>query len=142
MTDLLSLINNVPLSGCQKEIDSQFQSISNHENVMKLAVLASFFLKDSIDIIRQVDPKKFLESLRDELEKEVKEAQALSESRDMYMEHLEKNRELIAHFEARKAELQRISAELERLLKEYDNILGDMAVERCNKSIAEIEALL
>lgn len=142
MTDLISLIDNKTLAECQREIDAQFRSLSGHANVMKLAVMASFLLKGSMEIIREVDPKKFLESLRDELAGEIKEAQALSDSQATYLEHLEKNRELITHFENRKEEIKRISADLERLLADYDRILREMAIDRCQKSIAEIEAHL
>ena len=140
MTDLLTLIESSPLSDCKKEIDSQLQSISNHPNEMKLAVIASFLLTGAMRIIKDIDPEKFLESLKTELEKEIKEAENLLQAQGMYMEHLDKNRELIANFDASVSETGRLSSEINELLDRFDNILKNMAIDRCKKSIAEIES--
>lgn len=142
MTDLKTLIDSVSLTKCKREIDAQFESISQHPNVIKLAVLASFILGDAMSVIKDINTNRFLESLKAELEKEVKEAENLKYAQGIYMEHLEKNQELITNFESRRNELKAISEELSRLLTNYDNLLRDMAIERCNKSIAEIEAEL
>lgn len=140
MTDLLSLIDKVPLSDCKREIDRQFQSISSHPNEMKLAVLASFILNGAMGIIRNTDPNKFLESLKDELEKEIREAEVLRQNQEMYMEHLDKNRELITNFETNMSNARALENDIKTLLEKYDRILQDMATERCRKSIAEIES--
>lgn len=142
MTDFNILMDSTPLRECEQDINAQFGGIAQHANVMKLAVLSSFMLKGAMAIISTVNPHRFLESLKAELENEVAEAHKLSESQSSYMEHLEKNQELISNFESRKEEINRISQELDRLLKDYDNLLKDLAIERCQKSIAEIEASL
>jgi hypothetical protein len=139
---LLSLLDNKSLLECKQEIDKQFESITHHQNEMKLAIMVSFILNDAIKIIRDIDTSKFLEKLKEELECEVKEAESLKDTKDEYIQHLEKNSELIIHFESRKQELKEISDKVESLLSDYDKLLRELINERCRKTIAEIEAQL
>lgn len=140
MRDFSVLMDSVPLVECKKEIDSQFESIAHHENVMKLAVLVSFIMNDTITLISKINSDKFIESLKTELSREVKEAETLKANQGSYMEHFEKNQELLTNFEVNKQAIQNISENLDRLLKEYDSKLSEMADERNKLSIAEIEA--
>lgn len=142
MTDLTTLMDSMSLSDCKREIDNQFEGIAHHENIMKLAVLSSFIMNGAMTIIKDIDPHRFLESLKEELEKEVNEADSLAASQASYMEHLEKNQELITNFESRRQELHKISEDLEIMLKQYDKKLQEIAIDHCKKSIAEIEAML
>lgn len=142
MTDLITFMDSMSLSECKREIDNQFEGIAHHKNIMKLAVLSSFIMTGAMSIIKDVDPHRFLESLKEELEKEVKEADSLNASQVSYMEHLEKNQELITNFESRRQEIYKISEDLEILLKKYDKKLQEIAADHCKKSIAEIEAML
>jgi hypothetical protein len=139
---LLSLLDNKSLFECKQEIDNQFDSIAHHQNEMKLAVMVSFILNDATKIIRDIDTSKFIEKLKEELECELKEAESLKDTKDAYIQHLEKNSELIIHFESREKELKDISDKLEGLLSNYDKLLRDLINEHCRKTIAEIEALL
>lgn len=130
------------LNECREEITNQIMSLGNHDNVMKAALIASFILQNSIDVIRSIDPSKFLDSLRDTLNRQIECGEEWKHKGNMLREHLEKNKEVISAFERCEKDIEDLSARITHLLKEYDNLLKSLCLDRSRKSIAEIEAEL
>lgn len=140
MIDLKTMIDAMPLQECKAEIERQFNALAGHGDEMKLVILMMLLLKSSLDTIKAIDPNKFLESLQTELQREIEEAEKWQLQNHMYREHLEKNQELVTLFETRTSEVRQLCSELNNRLSEFDSILKDLAVDRCRKSIAEIES--
>ncbi|MDE5882526.1 MAG: hypothetical protein K2H60_12420 [Muribaculaceae bacterium] len=142
MTDLSTMMTSMSLSDCKEEIDRQFATISEHDNEMKMAILYSFLLQGALEALEKLDSRKFLSSLRNELNRLVKRGEEISLSKEMYIEHFEKNRDIIVAFENSSNKVKKLNGDIETLLSDYDNLIKQLGTERCRKSIAEIEAEL
>lgn len=140
MTDLNKMIDSLPLKECKAEIDSQFSTLSGHRNEMKTAVVASLFLNNAIDTLYKIDPLKFFDSLRSELQNLIARGEKWEHEGLMYREHLNKNKDVISEFQGSEEKVAVLSAEIEKLLKDYDNILKKICLDHSRKSIADIES--
>lgn len=140
MTDLHTMLSSLPLKDCKKEIQTEVDNISLHTNEMKKAIIGSFLLDASLKILNSIDFQKFLLSLKKELSQIVDKGEEWKQKGEMLTEHLEKNREVIAAFESGKEKTAQITKDIETLLRDYDEVIRDMCLDRARKSIAEIEA--
>lgn len=142
MTDLKIMMDSIPLHQCKEEIDNQFNAIVEDKNEMKKAILLSFFLQRVLHDAQQVDGNKFVTDLRNHLQGIIQKTEQWKQNLNWYMEHMEKNQELLTAFEQHAPEVQNLEKKLQQLLTDYDNTLKQLGRERCQKSIAEIEAEL
>lgn len=140
MTDLHTMLSSLSLQDCKKEIQTEVDNISLHTNEMKKAIIGSFLLDASLKILNSIDFQKFLLSLKKELSQIVDKGEEWKQKGEMLTEHLEKNREVIAAFESGKEKTAQITKEIQALLRDYDEVIRDMCLDRARKSIAEIEA--
>lgn len=132
----------MPLEACKREIQEEFSQAGGHANIMKLAVIGSFLLDAVTEQLKGIDSEKFLVSLRDNLKQKLALTDEWKEKSVSMNEHLEKNKELLTAFDEATTREQKLSEEITGLLKEYDEMLRKLSLERSRKSIAEIESEL
>lgn len=142
MTDINSMIESMPLQDCKAEIERQFSVMTSSANEMKKAVVASFFLQSALGILSGIDHTKFLDSLRNELQLLIDKGEDWQHNKNMFQEHLDKNREILAAFDGAENKIAQVSSDINKLIHDYDMVLRELCVEQSRKSIAEIEAEL
>ncbi len=140
MTDLKTMMDTLSLNSIKTEIDSQFSSIENHGNEMKLAIMLSFLLEDSVEALKKIDISNFLDQLQTELKDKINQVEHWDKANNLLREHLTKNQELLTQYERFESDVAELTLEINNCLERYDNVLRRAGLERCRQSIAEIEA--
>lgn len=133
--DIKQMIDSVPLIECKKEIDNLFASVANHENRMKRAVLLCFFGEAVLGEIAKEDSDRFVNELRDFLNKIANEN---TENGKRLMAHIRENGEIIKNIDTISDELRDISTQMTGLMTDYDNRLAEVIRTRDKLSIGKL----
>ena len=67
LKEMLDGVNN--LKQCETDINNQFESIMNHDNELKKAVLLSFFAEHAMTQLEKIDTTPFVPQLKEILQK-------------------------------------------------------------------------
>lgn len=136
MMDLEQMVDSVPLTECKKEIEKQFASIAKHNNRMKRAVLLCFLGEIVIGEITKEDPDRFIEELREYLNKII--ADDNTENYRKLKLHVKENDEIVRNIDTISEKLRDISSKVTSLMADYDNQLAEVVRTRDKLSVGKL----
>jgi hypothetical protein len=123
MTDLLKMMDSLPLAECRNELKLQFSDISNHNNRMKRAVLLCFIGEMAMAEILRENPDEFVVELSTYLNKIISESN--SENYKNICTHVKENNEIIERIEHVSNKLKDMYNNMKTLIDSYDTCLTE-----------------
>jgi hypothetical protein len=136
MTDLIKMIDSVPLSECRNELRQQFYDIANHTNRMKRAVLLCFIGEAVMEEISRENPDAFVDELNAYFEKII--AGSNSENYKSICAHVKENNEIVERIDIASNKLKDMYNNMKTLIDDYDAFLAEEIKIRDNLPVGKL----
>lgn len=122
------------LDQCKVQINSEFESISREENLLKRAVLLMFFANKAMEQLKKIDTKDFMSKVKEEMDKVKAEFEGKKKG---VTEHTEQNQKILdyvmnvsgADMAKRVEDIRQKIERAEKLVKDSDMKLKEILIE-------------
>ncbi len=127
MTDLLTMMSDIGLKDIESEFKTQLQTIENHGNSMKRAVMLAIIAEESLRQLDSINTAPFISQLQERL-------QQLHDQYEKRLPQLETHRQLnmdiLNQTDSVTSQLKELDERISRLLMKYDEQLKSVIVNR------------
>ena len=127
MTDLLTMMSDIGLKDIESEFKTQLQTIENHGNSMKRAVMLAIIAEESLRQLDNINTAPFISQLQERL-------QQLHDQYEKRLPQLETHRRLnmdiLNQTESVTSQLKELDERISRLLTKYDEQLKSVIINR------------